>query len=42
LNPPNEEEWLQYVRSGLRYHGFSLVAIERLIFLATDGGGWKR
>jgi len=42
LNPPNEEEWLQYVRSGLRYHGFSLVAIEQLIFLATDGGGWKR
>lgn len=42
LNPPNEEEWLQYVRSGLMYHGFSVVEIERLICLATNGGGWKR
>ncbi|MGQ9474022.1 MAG: hypothetical protein ACUVQZ_00355 [Candidatus Caldatribacteriaceae bacterium] len=42
LNPPNEEEWLQYVRSGLKYHGFGVWEIERLIALATNGGGWKR
>ncbi len=42
LNPPNEEEWLEYVRSGLSYHGFSSFTIEKLICLATSCGGWQR
>ncbi len=42
LNPPNEEEWLEYVRSGLSYHGFSVSRIERLICLATSYGGWQK
>lgn len=41
LNPPNEEEWLQYIRIGLRYYGFGVWKIERLIALATNEGGWK-